>query len=240
MRRVAAENNRTPPEVLDRLAEDGEWVVRNRIASNPNTQAETITRMFKTPYSRLEIASLGAHPNAPEELLCACVDSADWRVRRNVAKNPNAPPDALARLAEDRHQMVRQQAAMNSSTPPEALAKLAEDEDRNVRWRVAENPSAPPEILAGIYLRASAAHFLGGVMVSLAGNPNTPPEILAELATKDSPYIERAVAQNPSAPAKTLTELVINSEDKPIRDLAAQNPNLPEHIRAMVVLGGDP
>jgi hypothetical protein len=59
-----ANNPSTPPETLERLANDEDWYVRSYFAENPNTPSEVLERL------------------ANDKSSC---------VRRFVARNPNTP-----------------------------------------------------------------------------------------------------------------------------------------------------
>jgi hypothetical protein len=80
-RRNAAEDPRTPPELLAALAKDKGDAVRFRVAANPSAPPEALRE-------------LGGAPS-------------DFPVRWLVAQNPAAPVDLLERLATDRDGGVR-------------------------------------------------------------------------------------------------------------------------------------
>jgi hypothetical protein len=61
----------TPPETLDRLANDADWEVRRSVANNPNTPPETLERL---------------------------ANDDSWFVRCGVAYNPNTPQYILTYL----------------------------------------------------------------------------------------------------------------------------------------------
>jgi hypothetical protein len=64
-------NPNTPPETLDLLANDVDWIVRWYVAENPNTQSETLERL---------------------------ANDSDYCVRWCVATNPNTPQYILTYL----------------------------------------------------------------------------------------------------------------------------------------------
>lgn len=151
-----------------------------------------------------------------------------------VAKSPSALPDVLTRLAADEDGDVRQGVAENPSAPPEVLAGLAMDKNRWVRGRVADNHSTPPEALVRL-----AEDENEDVHYSVAGNPSTPAEVLVRLAEDETPRVRYQVAENPNTPAEALFGLALDDADREVREVACNNPNLPEHMRAMVALGDD-
>ena len=103
-------------ESLVELSKDGDWRVRSRAASNPNTPIETLAKLAK---------------------------DRDWYVRICAASNQNTPAEALAELAKDENWYIKINVASNPNTPAETLAELAKDEDRYVRRFAARNPNTP-------------------------------------------------------------------------------------------------
>ena len=61
---IVAKNFNTPKSVLEKLAEDSDWEVREAIAKNPNV---------------------------PETVLEKLAEDSDWDVRKAIAGNPNTP-----------------------------------------------------------------------------------------------------------------------------------------------------
>ena len=84
-----ANNPNTPPEALERLANDKFWLVRGKVAINPNTSPETLERLAND----------------------------DDLVRQCVAENPNTSPETLERLANDENWWVRRSLIRNLNTP---------------------------------------------------------------------------------------------------------------------------
>ncbi len=109
----------TPPETLDRLANDKSSSVRGCVAYNPNTSPETLALL---------------------------ADDEDMWIRRRVARNPNTPPEVLSRLANDKDYYARLGVAQNPNTPPETITRLADDESRYVHYSVKTNPNTPQYI----------------------------------------------------------------------------------------------
>ena len=67
-------NLNTPPNVLDKLADDKDNHVREKVAHNPRTSSQTLDRLAN--------------------------DSSGY-IRWTVAQNPNTSPDTLLKLAND-------------------------------------------------------------------------------------------------------------------------------------------
>lgn len=119
-----ADNPKTLPEILERLADDDVWGVRRRVAYNPNTSLETLERLSIDVYF----------------------------VREGVALNPNTPPETLEQLANDGSSWIRRSVALNPNTSPETLDRLANDIDLDVRSSVTNNPNYNKKITVTLTL----------------------------------------------------------------------------------------
>ena len=97
-----------------------------------------------------------------KDALLTALNSKDWHVRRDAARNPSTPAEVLVKLATDEAWGVRKAVAENPRTPADALAILATDEDWRVRQAVAGNPNAPAEALA-----ANNSMSVGGIGTAL-------------------------------------------------------------------------
>jgi hypothetical protein len=93
LQQVARDLN-TSPEILALLANnlannDDHWVVRENVATNPNTPPETLDRLVNDDVG----VRIGAaqNPNTSPETLERLANDEDWCVRCEVAANPNAP-----------------------------------------------------------------------------------------------------------------------------------------------------
>ena len=114
------ENNNASPEMIEELAEDEDFEVRQEVAEHPNTPAEVLRKL---------------------------AEDENWEVRREVARNPRTPAEVFMKLAEDGDKYVKEAVTNNPNTPVEALRKLAGDGDKYVREGVAKNPRTPVEVL---------------------------------------------------------------------------------------------
>ncbi|NHK39681.1 hypothetical protein FJR75_09340 [Thermus thermophilus] len=130
VRRRAAENPHTPPEILEGLAEDEDLWVRRAVAANPSTPGETLRKLARDKEISVRKAVAG-NPSAPAETLAELAKNEDieFGIGVALAGNPRTPGEALARLAAGEHPRIRETVAKNPSTPGEVLIKLAEDKE---------------------------------------------------------------------------------------------------------------
>src|ERR1039458_7851484 len=111
---TVAEDSTTSPEVLLIMARANNWLVRQRVASNPSA------------------------PPGSLELLAK--EDGDWRVRMAIANNPATPRKVLQMMAEKTERRdVLCDIATNPHTPLEVLIELAWNEYWPIRRWVATN-----------------------------------------------------------------------------------------------------
>nr|MBC8363378.1 HEAT repeat domain-containing protein [Actinomycetota bacterium] len=148
---TAAENPKTPPDVLDALAADegrvpgryiGHWnPIRMAVAANRSTPVDTIARLAADEHADVRWFA-ASNPKAPLEVLEALASDDDYRVRRKVAEHRSSTAVLLGRLTDDLDRDVRLKVAQNRRCPLAALRHLAADVDEHVRKAVAAHPKA--------------------------------------------------------------------------------------------------
>ncbi len=120
LRYYAANNENSPKEILEELANDPGIHIRATVARNKNTPI----------YILEELAN----------------EAEEW-IKESLAENENTPVDILNRLAEDPSDLVRKKVATNKNTPASILKKLAKDSSISVRLAVANNSNINPSII---------------------------------------------------------------------------------------------
>ena len=96
-----AKNTNTQKEILQHLAKDPDWTIREAVAENPST---------------------------PDDVLHALASDREMNVRTKVALNINIPLDVLQTLAKDEHEDVRWYVAENPKASSKMLVMLFEYE----------------------------------------------------------------------------------------------------------------
>lgn len=104
------------PEVLDRLSRDSSGDIREEVADNPRTSANTLDTLAKDPIAAVRMATAGN----------ATISAAN-----------------LERLSQDAVNYVRWGVAHNEKTPASALETLIKDPDTYVSDEAKKNPNAP-------------------------------------------------------------------------------------------------
>lgn len=175
VRTSVATNASVPRSIVARLADDERQSVRAAVARRTDLDPAVLRRMAADE-SDLVRGSAAANKLSHGDDLAALAEDESIRVRMSVAGNVTAPADVLTALGRDAVPRVRARLAANHATPAPTLEALVADEDESVLLRVARNPSTAPELLAGLVDRAPDA--------ALAANRSTPPALLDVLADR--------------------------------------------------------
>jgi hypothetical protein len=128
------------PELYERMGSLWDVMGANRkglavmrlVASHPNTDAATLTRLAARPDAPYLLHDLLANPNTPLPVLAPHFESADYLVEWGLARNPNTPQRVLERLARSPNLYTRMNLTYNRATPRELLERLAQDPDESL------------------------------------------------------------------------------------------------------------
>lgn len=111
-RERVAEDPNTPADVLTKLSTDSFTSVREHVAGNPNTPANVLTRM-STDFNSFVRWDVAMNPSAPADVLIELSTDSDSDVRCAVAYNPNTPLNVVMELANDKDSYIRRRALEN-------------------------------------------------------------------------------------------------------------------------------
>ena len=163
-------NDAVSGEALDKLSEDPETVIRNRIAMHPFAPPETLTKM----------ANRLMKGEVEEERPGVMVS--------NLLKNDNLPSNLIAPLIE---WSKTQQNSQMYGKPFDA--KIFKDTlAPSAMLAAAENQNAPAETLSeigDIFFDGDESGFANAVMNALVRNKNTPKDLLLKLTKHSQQYI---------------------------------------------------
>lgn len=98
VREAVADNLRTPAETLDVLSRDAVAAVRMAVSENPNVSSDNLRRLAidSVNYVRFGVAH---NEKTPKEVIQSLIKDADSYVSDEARKNPNAPKKGfLSRL----------------------------------------------------------------------------------------------------------------------------------------------
>lgn len=196
----------TPDVDFTAQAQDPDYRVRMRVASNPQT---------------------------PENVLLALAEDEYAQVRTEVARNPITPTDLLDALAQDPGDVVRVAVATNANTPTATLLALAQVDSSSILEGLSGNPSMPPDVLSqilAVLMEDPRTRSFPWRLLRIARNPSSPVESL-RILSKEHADVRSAVARNPSAPHDLLVTLA-RDKAKSVRAAVASNPAAPEDVRS--------
>ena len=223
-----AGNPRTPPTVLDVLANFPHSWVRAAVAGNPSTRdrcLDTLACDSDVSVRRAVAANPATQNGLIEEIVAAHVSDEDaeaWEVRHAAASNPNSPSRLLQQLGEDPHLKVRLAVARHADPPPGVLRRLRRDDDRRVRATVAANPNTPGDVLSKMFHDSIGGDAADFKMCSLlAANTSTGPILFTALIAAFDEF-RSVVADNVACPPDMLAGLA----EPAMRSFSANDPSL--------------
>ncbi len=117
-----AGNPHTPPEILEKLAQDGVELGAGVVDTHHYT-----------------LMGLADNPSTPPQVLETLARNADPLVRRGVARNPSTPRPIMELLASDSVEEVRFYLSINEALTPDVVETLKQDSSERVRKYAGES-----------------------------------------------------------------------------------------------------
>jgi len=207
-RREAAENLKTPVEILHRLAIDEDSYVRSSVAGNSNTPVVVLEVLAKDANPSVR-ARVTGNPNTPVEVLDVLANGYGADVLCSLVGNPNTPIEKIEQA------LARESSGSGYHS---VLAPAA----RRLLGSKAADPSSP-------YQKEWYERFCR----SLASNPTCPDGMLQSLSKDKSANVRAGVAINPACPIAMLERLA-RDKDVGVRAAIATNPRVPDHLRLLL------
>ena len=207
VRRSVARNHRTPPALLDRLANDADPDTRDWAASNPNTGAGTLTRLGQLPLTGRLRSSVLSNLNTPIEVLLAWQKTDADNVAPALASNPATPVAVLWQLARQ---------------------PIVEDA-RDVRYTIGSNPNAPAELLDWLWDNRPPGEEGEKIGWSLVGNARTSEALLARLVQESTESICTFLVKYPHF-SPELLERLLPLLDAKKKERLAMSDKVPEYV----------
>jgi hypothetical protein len=138
LRRSAAVHPALPADLVERLAEDEDFVVRLMICERqPAAPAGALLRTV-LEWDGRSVHDMVRLPQFPGKGLVRYADHEEPRLRRLVVQDPDAAPEVIERLARDEAVWVRRAAASDPRLTRERIEELLRDPD--TAWPAASNP----------------------------------------------------------------------------------------------------
>ncbi|MFN6479240.1 hypothetical protein [Nostoc sp. DedQUE07] len=241
-------NPKTPPHVLEKLAEKDPQTV----CQHPNTPSELLLEFSKSVNSQVR-EWVAKNPNAPVNILEQLADDDSSTVRQEVARNPNTPLSLLFKLfARDAslsdtiaYQMSREQyhspqvkSILNilneesTSHLETILQRLVSEGGEATRLFLARRVDLPAHILAQLTEATEVK-----VRQAVAQNANTPISALEKLARDEDSTVRMHTASKINLSPETLEELAVEKSSSAVHEKAMVNPSLPKEAVERILCG---
>ncbi|MGV9786549.1 PE-PGRS family protein [Streptomyces sp. NPDC003435] len=174
LRRSAAAAKNLPPDVVDLLAHDEDWLVRLFLAERcAQAPAEVLLEMVRT-WNGYSAARMTEHPNFPRQGLLRFADDPDPRTRKLALLDPEAPAELVERLSRDADASVRRSALGNERLSAASVIRLLDDPRSAVREAAAADPRLPTRVLTALLRDRTTA-------MAAAANPAIPEPVMHHL-----------------------------------------------------------
>lgn len=135
VRKGVAYNLNTPTDILDILASDEDYNIRDVVAMHKHTSPESLLKLVQDDYEKIACSAV-ANDNCPAEGVqyfydkyCPRYPNIAWM----VARHPKAPAELLAELSTSTDTLIRELVAKNINTPKNVLRSLAQDQKQSIR-----------------------------------------------------------------------------------------------------------
>jgi hypothetical protein len=165
----------TPP-IEEILSNDEHGLVRQFLASNPDTTRETMMKLAVDPAQYVRRAVAQNSNVAAEVLDFMSQNEKDVPVLVLIARSRRAGPEALDRMIRAKNEEIEMWAAGNPRTPTDSLMFAARRGTTNVRRSVAQNRGADATVLS--YLAHDPEEEVRNAVIM---NQSTPPELAQQI-----------------------------------------------------------
>ncbi|MFI9598550.1 HEAT repeat domain-containing protein [Streptomyces sp. NPDC052043] len=174
VRRSVACAKNLPPDVVERLARDEDWLVRLFLAENcAQAPAEVLLEMCRT-WDGYSAARFPEHPNFPRKSTLQYADNPVAGMRRLALEDPGATADLVERFSRDPDRGVRRRALRDPRLTPASVIRLLDDPDWTIREAAARDPRLTTRTLTSLLHDATTA-------MSAAANPAIPEHVMHHL-----------------------------------------------------------
>ncbi len=223
--------------LLEAVAADPDWRVRQACAQNPHADTATLEKLSSDVDKDVRVA-VAAHPRTGRSALARLMLDAEAEVCAAARANPSAPralEASLRKLEENdptlsgavlerlsrRDDRLAQLAAAHVGAAPALLRALSAHSDWQTRRAVARHNHTPQDVLEGLALDSDY-----DVRATVAVNARTPSALLEAAARDAHPIVRSGAALAAHAPLALLERLALDS-DADVRQAVAVNPRTP-------------
>lgn len=211
-----AANPNAPARALELLCEDSNWMVAEAVANHPNVTLGALIHLSQHEDPSVLTAVL-CHPKTPKLEVDRISDVLPAHVKRNVLKSGRVTPILVEKYSQDEDPEVREMVASlpTNMLPVDVRDRLITDSDWTVRRGLMYQPDVSTDVL--VSLEGDEHKY---VRRAVAAHGNATPMMLSSLSWDECVEVREMVAQNPITPTDVLTRLMTHDKDLSIRRLA--------------------
>ncbi|MFI8347315.1 PE-PGRS family protein [Streptomyces sp. NPDC085596] len=174
LRRSTACASNLPPDVVDLLAHDEDWVVRLFLAEHcDQAPADLLLEMVRT-WNGYSAARMIEHPNFPRQGTLRFADDPDPRTRKLALLDPRATTELVERFSRDADSGVRWCALRDRRLSIASVIRMLDDPHHAIRDQAAADPRLPTRVLTTLLHDATTA-------LASAANPAIPETVMHHL-----------------------------------------------------------
>lgn len=205
-------------EMLCKLSESTDFVVRIAVAENPKTPELILKKLLKDENEIVRSTAL-KNPSIPqEEIIKALEDKENYdKIKYSLAKNPSTPIYILEQLAKAEEAMLRINLTENPALSEELREKIKEELTEQVLENIRKDGK---ECQMRYYVLSEAV---------------LPEETQQELSKYNDPYIKMGLLCNKSTSKQVLEELMQYEFDYYYCREMLLNPSIPKQMLEKIV-----
>ncbi|MFE9097980.1 PE-PGRS family protein [Streptomyces sp. NPDC007264] len=174
LRRSAACAKNLPPDVVDLLAHDEDWVVRLFLAEHcAQAPADVLLEMAQS-WNGYSAARMIEHPNFPRQGTLRYADDPNPRTREFALLDPKSTAELVERFSRDADSGIRWLALRDQRLSAASVIRMLDDPYHGIRDEAAADPRLPTRVLAALLHDTATA-------ASAAANPAIPEAVMHHL-----------------------------------------------------------
>lgn len=218
---LLARHRHTPPDVLEKLAEqEHEHAVLRDVCKHPAATERALSVVARR-FPEIFDSEMAMHEATPPDELARLYGRGDPFVRAAVVSHPRCPLPVLTEASAHDNAVVLCHVGGSARISPDVLQTLAGHADVSVRRSVAVNPLLPSACIKHLMHDESEI-----VRRAIAVRKDLSAAMLDEMAADADHWVRQWVARNPALPRRRFAVLARDGNAE-VRRAVARNPRCP-------------
>lgn len=210
------------PLVAEKLFNDRDIDVIERLIDNPTLPVELYTRLADHPVAEIRATVINHDLTKPSKIssdkLVKLSYDTDIFVRAAVANNLFTPNDVLGRLSDEVDENIQVGLAQNSRISSNVIAKLVRSPHLKVRAHIARKAFLEIPVLDALISDRNDT-----IREVLANNRSIPLYVFDKLSRDPSFMVRAALVNNPKISTELLQQIVLLEPDFKVKSIAEAN-----------------